>query len=152
MSDQARCIVLRDNKILFIQQMIHGQLRHVFVGGGIEYGETPHEAALRELEEEANVKGKIVFGPAIYYSEKKEYIFIVSISDTAQPTLGYDPELPIDKQALKGLIWRDAIKEVELFNEIDCKFFQALINEGKKQGINEEWMTTLEKIVSHHLS
>ena len=150
MRERAVCIVLRNNKILFVQQMVSGQLKHVFIGGGVEDNETPQAAALRELEEEANVKGEIVFGSAIIETNMKEHIFIVSIPEDAQPALGHDPELPLDKQDIKSLIWRDTIEEIGHFNESDCEFFQAIIDEGRKNNINESWIDILEKIILHN--
>lgn len=40
---------------------INKTFRHYFIGGGIETVETPEDAILREVMEEANVKGNIVF-------------------------------------------------------------------------------------------
>ena len=150
MRERATCIVLRNNKILFVQQMVNGQPRYVFIGGGIENNETPQEAALRELKEEANVKGEIVFGSATIELRRKEHVFVVSIAEGAQPVLGYDPELPLGKQIIKSLVWRDTIDEVEQFNKHDCIYFQAILDECKKRNIVEPWITILENIVSHN--
>ena len=56
----AKCLVTRGNKILMIKQKRDGIVYHATPGGGIEKGETPEQAALRELFEECNVTGKII--------------------------------------------------------------------------------------------
>ena len=126
MRKRAVCVVIRGGKVLFVEQMVYGQKRRVFIGGGIEAGESPSEAALRELDEEANVAGKIVFGPVIWDKLMKEYIFVVSISGDARPTLGYDPELAADGQEIKGLVWLDLAADAKLFSEVDMEYFRRI--------------------------
>ena len=150
MRERATCITIRGNEILFVQQMVNGQSRNVFVGGGIEENETPQETALRELKEETNVDGEIIFGPAIIEKKMKEYVFVVRIADYAQPTLGYDPELPLDKQEIKSLNWLDTIEDIGLFNKFDCAYFQAIIDESKSKEIKEYWVAVLENIILHN--
>lgn len=49
-------------------------------GGGIEEGETPEQAAIRELKEECGLDGTIVKPLAVIYSHgRKEYSFEVSV-------------------------------------------------------------------------
>lgn len=147
---RASLIIIRDNKFLFVEQLVKEKLRNVFIGGGVEDGETPQEAALRELSEEANIKGKIVFGPAVLVTEMIENIFIVSIPENSEPVLGYDPELPLDKQEIKSLIWRDSIEEIDKFNSFDKKYFSTIVNEAKKQNSKDEWVKLLEGIIAHN--
>lgn len=149
MRERASLIIIRDNKFLFVEQLVKEKLRNVFIGGGVEDGETPQEAALRELSEEANIKGKIVFGPAVLVTEMIENIFIVSIPENSEPVLGYDPELPLDKQEIKRLIWRDPNEEIDKFNSFDKKYFSTIVNEAKKQNSNDEWVKLLEGIIAH---
>lgn len=150
MTERACSIVIRDNKFLFIEQMVNDKPRCVFIGGRVEDGETPQEAVLRELSEEANVEGEIVFGPAVLTTGMRENVFIVSIPENATPVLGYDPELPIDKQQIKRLIWRDANEEIDMFNSFDKKYFSTIVDEAKKQSLNGEWITILDKIIAHN--
>jgi 8-oxo-dGTP pyrophosphatase MutT (NUDIX family) len=62
-------------------------------GGGIEENEEAAEAALRELEEECRVKGKIVaeVSHITYPPGSESYTFLVDIADV-EPQLGTDPE------------------------------------------------------------
>lgn len=78
-------------------------------GGGIEENETPEEAALRELNEEAGVSGKIVRPLAIEYKpdlESRIFTFLVEIPDDAVPHKGIDPELSESEQTIVGVTWR----------------------------------------------
>ena len=78
-------------------------------GGGVEPGETPEQAALRELQEECCVRGKII--QQINYSKymlgeiaDDAYTFLVDIGDQI-PETGADPELPLDHQILVKVAW-----------------------------------------------
>lgn len=64
--------------------------RHYFIGGAVEAGETPEDAIIREVMEEINVKGNIVF-KFNKEIEKNSTTFLVDIRNK-KPTLGYDPE------------------------------------------------------------
>ncbi len=48
-------IILKDNKILVFRRVKDGRGYHAFIGGGIEEGETPDEAVVREIKEEASI-------------------------------------------------------------------------------------------------
>lgn len=149
MRERVSLIIIRDNKILFVEQMVDERLKHVFIGGGVEDGENPEDAALRELSEEANIKGKIMFGPAILTTDMIENIFIVNI-ENFEPTLGCDPELPLDKQQIKRFVWLDSIEETNKFNSIDKKYFSAIVAEAKSQNVKDEWVKILVGIITYN--
>ena len=75
-------------------------------GGAVEEGETPAEAAIRELKEECCVDGKLLRETAIviYSPEDKAYTFEVDIG-TQEPGLGTDPDYPKEDQVLIGVGW-----------------------------------------------
>jgi 8-oxo-dGTP pyrophosphatase MutT (NUDIX family) len=50
----SRVILLKDNNILFIRRIKFGKDYYVLPGGGIEDGESPEVAAIRELKEETS--------------------------------------------------------------------------------------------------
>ncbi|MFO0781674.1 MAG: NUDIX domain-containing protein [Candidatus Saccharimonadales bacterium] len=56
--DTGRGIVLHKNKILLIERWRDGLHYFSIPGGGIEEGETPEEAATREIHEETSIKVK----------------------------------------------------------------------------------------------
>jgi len=150
-SGRASGIVLRDDKIMFMQQIVSGKLRHVFVGGGIEENETPEQAVLRELKEEANVDGRIIYG-SVYRPSKElnhEYFFLLSIDDDQMPKLGYDPEIPKgEEQVLKGVVWRDIDKEHEKFTAVDKDIISILTTHAKEKNIQADWLNSLSKVLS----
>ena len=61
---------------------------------GIEKGETPEQAVLRELKEECGLDGRIVRPLAVQYKAEgnAEYSFEVEVSKEQEPITGYDPE------------------------------------------------------------
>jgi ADP-ribose pyrophosphatase YjhB (NUDIX family) len=75
-------------------------------GGGIEAGETPAQAALRELQEECCVGGVIVhqISHVTHFPDDQTFTFLVDIGDQT-PRLGTDPEFQEDNQALAGVEW-----------------------------------------------
>ena len=89
-------IVIRDGKILMerlcYKNANNGKEFFSVPGGGIEEGETPEQAALRELKEECGLDGTIVKPLAVIYSHgRKEYSFEVAVSEDQQAITGYDP-------------------------------------------------------------
>lgn len=78
-------------------------------GGGVEEGETPEQAALRELREEALVEGTILRPLAREYKPdgvSRVFTFLVEISEDVEPEIGSDPELPPEEQSIVGFAWK----------------------------------------------
>jgi len=113
---RAQCLVIRDNKILMVKHRHAGDEWYCTPGGGIEPGETPGQAALRELQEECNVTGRIIRKTSEWadpYDADKFYTYHIDIGDQT-PSLGCDPELPEDP-ILTGVRWM-ALNEI---SEVD---------------------------------
>jgi len=100
-------IVVRDGKILMERVFYFGREFYTVPGGGIEAGETPEQAALRELKEECGLDGRIVRPLAVQYKEagSAEYSFEVAIPEGQEPITGYDPEETGDNPPLKEVLW-----------------------------------------------
>lgn len=75
-------------------------------GGGVEAGETPPQAALRELEEECRVHGNIVrqVGDSTYGDGILHATYLVDIG-SAEPVIGADPEFTLGEQIIVDLRW-----------------------------------------------
>ena len=76
MRDRSVAFVVRDGKILMERLTYGGRTFYSIPGGGIEDGETPEQAAIRELKEECGLDGVIVKPLAVVYARDwKEYSF-----------------------------------------------------------------------------
>ncbi len=100
-------IVVRNGKILMERVFYFGREFYTVPGGGIEEGETPEQAVLRELKEECGVDGVIVRPLALQYKSggAADYSFEVKIPDEQEPVTGYDPEESADDPPLKEVLW-----------------------------------------------
>jgi len=107
--DAANCLVVRDGRILMLTHRRDGREYKGIPGGAIEEGETPEQAAIRELAEECNVQGTIMKKLCEYNwpMTKKGltiHSYYVDIGDQT-PTLGHDPDDEDECQTLIGLQW-----------------------------------------------
>jgi 8-oxo-dGTP diphosphatase len=59
MRDRGSVVIIENNQVLLIRREKNGEVYFVFPGGGIEPGETPEEAAVREAFEELGVHVKL---------------------------------------------------------------------------------------------
>jgi ADP-ribose pyrophosphatase YjhB (NUDIX family) len=101
-------MVIRKNRILLVEHELFGRDFFNLPGGGIEEGETPEQAALRELSEECNVSGTVLRPLTVEYKpdmESKVYTFLVEIPDDAEPVKGLDPELSAQEQSIVAVKW-----------------------------------------------
>lgn len=106
MRDRSVVFVIRDKKILIEKLCYGGRTFYSIPGGGIEDGETPEHAAVRELKEECGLDGVITKKLAERYTEgRTEYSFEVSIPQEQDAVKGYDPEEPLDDQSIKEVMW-----------------------------------------------
>ncbi len=112
--NRSQAVVCRNGKLLLVEHKMKGRDFFNLPGGGIEENETPEEAALRELFEEAGVKGRILRPLTIEYKPDREsriFTFLVGIPEDAVPEKGTDPELSEEEQTIIGVSWR-SLKEI----------------------------------------
>ena len=106
--DRSQSMVIRGNRNLQVEHQLFGRDFFNLPGGGIEENETPEQAALRELEEECQVKGTLVRPLTVEYKpdlESRVFTFLVEIPEDAVAKAGIDPELPADEQSIIGVKW-----------------------------------------------
>ena len=106
MRQRVYAAIIRQGQILMVEHTESGRTYWTLPGGGIEAGETPEQAVLREVWEETGLMGlnaRFLF----LDSEGREQCFLVEVDQSAQAILGYDPELPPDAQMIQGLAWFD---------------------------------------------
>ena len=103
---RAQCIVCRGLYVLMVKHSDGRDEWWCLPGGGIEEGETPAEAAIRELEEECCVIGTVIreTSTITYGPSDKHYTYLVDIGEQ-EPALGSDPELTSGKQILADARW-----------------------------------------------
>ncbi len=100
-------IVVRGGKILMERVIYFGREFYTVPGGGIEEGETPEQAALRELKEECGLEGRIIRPLAVQhkFDGSAEYSFEVEVSEDQEAITGYDPEETGENPPLKEVLW-----------------------------------------------
>ena len=100
-------VVIRGCRILMERVFYFGHEFYTLPGGGIEEGETPDQAVLRELKEECGLDGTILRPLAVQYKSGgcAEYSFEVSVPEDQEAITGYDPEESVDNPPLKEVLW-----------------------------------------------
>ena len=104
---RSAAIIVRNGKILMERVFAFGYEFFTTPGGGIEPGETPEQAVLRELREECGVDGTVIRPLAVLYKTGggADYSFEVRIPDDQEPVTGYDPEGSEDNPTLREVLW-----------------------------------------------
>jgi 8-oxo-dGTP pyrophosphatase MutT (NUDIX family) len=78
MRNRAGIILIEENKLALIERHRTGRHYFAFPGGGIDEGESPQQAAIREAEEElgilVEVKQKVA---EVVFNEKTQHYFLV---------------------------------------------------------------------------
>jgi 8-oxo-dGTP pyrophosphatase MutT (NUDIX family) len=148
---RVQAIAIQNDRVLFG----YGKGYHFFPGGGLERGETPEQGALRELKEEANVSGTILFcitepaTPDTLASESdRHFTFLVDIDDQT-PRLGTDPEETDtgDRISLAGLELIP-LDHVESFTRIDVDYFESLVSQCRGRNTSFPWLGKMEKLIA----
>jgi 8-oxo-dGTP diphosphatase len=103
---RAQCLVCRDNRILMVKHRLQGEEWWCLPGGGVEAGEAPDQAALRELQEECNLEGKIIrqTGRMLDADGTETVTFLIE-AGSQQPRMGADPEFGQAEQILVDMQW-----------------------------------------------
>ncbi len=108
--------IFRNEHILMVRHVHHGKNYWTLPGGAVESCESLHEAVIREVFEETNLRVKI--GRYLFkeeYSLGTNYCFEAIAEDEEEIQLGSDPEevaKPVDERILQEVAWR-SLEEVK---------------------------------------
>lgn len=89
MQEKARSAVLitKNDKVLFIERIkVSEPMYYVLPGGGVEEGETPEEAAIREMKEELGVDVEISSKEKdLLQTDRETWIVRATLKDGTEP-------------------------------------------------------------------
>jgi 8-oxo-dGTP diphosphatase len=94
MRQAARAVIIHQNKLLVIKRNKFGKEYYILPGGGVQAGETPEQALMRELAEETGVNistGRPVFVEEAGAPYGTQYIYLCEYAG-GEPRLSPDSE------------------------------------------------------------
>ena len=110
--DRATAVVIRDGKVL----LVHGRGPvYMMPGGGVEQGESPAEAAVRELFEETGLTAtqpdyQFIVETAI----NRHHVFLIDAHGEV------DIENTPDGETIGGFLWWDRQEAIEAFGHVEA--------------------------------
>jgi len=98
---RAGAVLIEDDKVALIERYRDGKHYFVFPGGGVDEGETPEQAAIREMEEETGLRVTVKHDLAvIHFGLSTQHYFQMEClggefgSGTGEEYTDADPENP----------------------------------------------------------
>lgn len=119
--------IIRDDSILMVKHQEAGRVYWTLPGGGVEPGETPEAAVVREVWEETGLTGSMVrflWEETIDDGTKQCLCFLVEAATEHEAQLGFDPEqieLPAEERMLQDVEWHSLRSMKD-----DCQVAQVL--------------------------
>lgn len=101
--------IIKGDKILMVYHQDKDRNYWTFPGGGVDSGETPEQAIVREVLEETGLNSEIV--KFLFDSDFKGNIcrcFLMKVDESQEIKLGYDPEeshLDSQQKMLQNISW-----------------------------------------------
>jgi 8-oxo-dGTP diphosphatase len=114
--------IIQDGHILMVHHRHDGRDYWTLPGGGVELGEAPDEAIIREVKEETYLDvtvDRLLFDQNAELAggvRRRESCFLLKIGG-GELGVGSDPELPPDAQMITGVSWfslQDKIGDIQV--------------------------------------
>lgn len=118
MRNRGSSILIENNKVALIKRVKSDFIYHVFPGGGIEAGETPEEATIRETYEELGVEIKIKEYFGSVHLKGTQYFYLADMVDGVFGTgQGEEFQQKVSSKGTYEPIWVD----IHTLDTIDVK-------------------------------
>ena len=145
---RAGVVLIEDGNVALIERHRAGRHYYVFPGGGVDEGETPEQAAVRETEEETGLRVTVQRKLAEIYFDLSEQVYY--LVDRLEGTFGTgtgeeftdaDPEDPTEGIYIP--IWMSLVEMSEHENVYPKEIARLVLKSGKS-GWPEEPLVLME--------
>jgi len=108
MKDRAAALIVRDGLLLVIHRLKYGKEYYCLPGGGIEKGESPEDACVRELAEETSLRMKSFEKIGTINNQGRTEHYFLCTAFSGEPGLG-GPEQEYQSENNQHILeWADA--------------------------------------------
>ncbi|MDI3476498.1 MAG: 8-oxo-dGTP diphosphatase [Thermoanaerobacterium sp.] len=124
----SRAVIINDNKVLLVKHQVENEIGWVFPGGRVEENESTVDALIRECKEET---GYDIIADSVCYLEEYSIYYATYFRCSivgGDLRLGFDPDMPEDKQVIKDVKWVD-ISEFDKY-DIYPEGLKEMIKDG----------------------
>ena len=149
MRTRAGIVLIEENKVALIERHRSGLDYFVFPGGGVDDGETPEQAAIREAKEELGVEVVIKRKVAeIRFDQSTQVYFLVERvrgefgTGTGEEYTDSDPEDP--QEGIYIPIWMP-INELPKHEKVFPEDLAKLVSKSKEEGLPDEPVVIFER-------
>lgn len=135
---RAGCILIEDHKLALIERHRAGRHYFTFPGGGVDKGETPEEAAIREMDEETGLQVKIIrkIADVHFRGNLQPYFLVERISGEFGTGTGEEFQNPLPDDPKVGTYHPMWMPVSEILNH---KVVPRVLTEIISRAVDEGW-------------